>query len=213
MFCQSGCQIHSGSLAVWVFYIQSGYQRNHHGNDLISTHHLWTNKGVWQCESIQTFYKRFQIRTNTFGITQISHPVLVSYICGTRTKSSTSMILPSPTDYPVAMVPLICSYFLLCRKPFDTWEAMNNARESRNDLFCCGWALASLSCMLFCIYFADYNISKPVNPYHNRFTFGTWNCFSVLSHSLTYWGRGKMTAISQKIFSNALSWMNVHEFR
>ena len=33
------------------------------------------------------------------------------------------------------------------------------------------------------------------------------------AHLLTHWGRYKMAAISQTIFSNAFSWMKIYEFR
>ena len=199
MFCQSVFQIHNGPLAVWLFYIQSGYQRHHYGNYFLSTHHPWANKGVCQCESLQTFYTRFQIRINTFGIIQIYHPVLVSYIegilpkgpyrhavgpfwqdtldiYGTRTQSSTSMILPSPTDYPVPMVPLICSYFMLCSRPIDTLQSMNNAHESLNDFFGCGWAPTPLSCILFCISYVENDVVGAA-PTGDAPTTSEWSTF------------------------------------
>ena len=40
---------------------------------------------------------------------------------------------------------------------------------------------------------------------------GPW--FSIKISSLTHWGRDKMAAIFQTIFSNAFSWMKMYEFR
>ena len=40
-----------------------------------------------------------------------------------------------------------------------------------------------------------------------------WRPFCLSLNVLTHWGRDKMSAISQTIFSNAFSWMEMYEFR
>ena len=55
----------------------------------------------------------------------------------------------------------------------------------------------------------DHFISAPMfyrNPTNPNF-------HSTFSKHLTHWGRDKMDAISQTTFSNAFSWMKMHEFR
>ena len=42
---------------------------------------------------------------------------------------------------------------------------------------------------------------------------GTSALSGTLYQALTHWGRDKMAAISQTIFSNAFSWMEMYEFR
>ena len=42
---------------------------------------------------------------------------------------------------------------------------------------------------------------------------GSISFLHILSSNLTHWGRDKMDAISQTTFSNAFSWMKMHEFR
>ena len=40
-----------------------------------------------------------------------------------------------------------------------------------------------------------------------------YSSLSTASCTLTHWGRDKMADISQTTFSNAFSWMNIHQFR
>ena len=58
--------------------------------------------------------------------------------------------------------------------------------------------------------------------HHNDVTWGLWyptllelNCFFnwLFRLTLTQWGRDKMSAVLQTTFSNAFSWMKMHEFR
>ena len=83
----------------------------------------------------------------------------------------------------------------------------NFSRHSRihgNRRFCCPICHANFSDQSNCK--RHMRKCKPWKHFtHNR----TNDCTLLLTH----WGRDKMAAISQTTFSNAFSWMKMHEFR
>ena len=47
---------------------------------------------------------------------------------------------------------------------------------------------------------------------HLEMTSAKWKPFCLRAVELTHWGRDKMDAVSQTMFSNAFSWMKMHKF-
>ena len=54
---------------------------------------------------------------------------------------------------------------------------------------------------------AHYDITVMTSTHWSLEQITTWACFN-----LTHWGRDKMAAVSQTMFSNAFSWMKIYEF-
>ena len=90
------------------------------------------------------------------------------------------------------------------------------------------WNAPQIYIMIFCLHTLTYNQDSKMKTWevyqHHQATFLLYfHCHQLLQSSsfhnsplrsfLTHWGRDTMADISQTTFSNAFSWMKIHQFR